>query len=100
MMARHKNMVWCLPDGTPNADGWRTHPWESITAALLMDVRDELQAMRARLDCVETLGMPRSLQRIAKAVEVLATANRAQAARRRKRTAKPVRLRVVRRKAG
>jgi hypothetical protein len=99
-MARHKNEKWRLPDGALQLDGGRTHSWESITAALLMDLRDELQAMRVRLDCVETLGMPRALRRIAAATEVLAAAERARAARRRKRTAKPVRLRVVRRKAG
>jgi hypothetical protein len=37
-MARHKDVDWNLPQGTPH------HSWESINAALLMDLRDELKA--------------------------------------------------------
>lgn len=50
-MARHKNMPWNLPEGTPNDSGGRTHSWESIHTALLMDLRDELQALNTLLGC-------------------------------------------------
>lgn len=63
---RHKNVDWNLPDGDSVRSGWRTHQWESIHAALLMDIRDELQRINARLNCHETLAIPRHLKRIVK----------------------------------
>lgn len=69
-MARHKDVDWNLPEGTP-AGRSTTHSWDAIHAALLMDLRDELRAMRRRLDCHETIAMPRYLRRVALAVEKL-----------------------------
>lgn len=47
-MPRHANVQWNLPE----ADG-TGHTWNSIHAALLMDIRDELQKLNRKLD-----GMP------------------------------------------
>lgn len=41
-MARHKNMTVNLPDAVPKG-GERVHQWDTIKAALLMDLRDEAQ---------------------------------------------------------
>jgi len=58
-MARHKDLDWNLPEGTPG------HSYDSILAALLMDMRDELRALNATLRCQETQRIPRYLRRIA-----------------------------------
>lgn len=42
-MARLKDQAWNLPEGTRQADGSRTHEWDSIHAALLLDLRDQAQ---------------------------------------------------------
>ena len=63
-MARHKDQNWTLPDGTDQPDGSRTHLWESITAALLMDIRDELKRMNAILHCSNFLRIPHKLDEI------------------------------------
>jgi hypothetical protein len=58
---RHKNGNWKMeanPDGSLTID--------RVQCALLMDIRDELQAMCRRLDCPETLEMPRLLKAIKK----------------------------------
>lgn len=60
-MARHKDMNWCLPDGTKNPDGGSTHQWESIRTALLMDIRDELKAINRVLNCSNFLTLPKVL---------------------------------------
>lgn len=68
-MARHKNMNWSLPDGTPNTDGSRIHCWDSIQTAILLDIRDELQAanrLLGVLSCQNFLKIPRTLERIAR----------------------------------
>lgn len=54
---RRKNINWTLSDGSISYDG--------AQLAVLMDIRDELQAIRARLDCYETREIPRTLRRIA-----------------------------------
>ena len=67
-MARHENGNWDLPDGTKNPDGSRTHCWDSIHAALLMDIRDALQTTNRYLSvlgCQNFLNIPRTLNRIA-----------------------------------
>ena len=66
VMARHKNIDWTLPDGISNQKGGWTIPWEALNAAVLMDIRDELQKVNRRLDCHETLAIPRYLSRIAR----------------------------------
>jgi len=57
-MARHKNTNWDLPEGSPH------HSWVSIHAALLMDIRDELQAINRTLRCQKSLGIPHTLTAI------------------------------------
>lgn len=59
-MARHKNLNWNLPEGNP------THRWDSIHAALLMDIRDELQRLNALLHCPNFTGMPAQLRKVAR----------------------------------
>ena len=56
---RHKNAVWNLDE----------HPvWDGIKVGLLMDLRDELQGIRKvlenRLNCVDTVSIPRLLRDI------------------------------------
>ena len=65
-MARHKNERWNLPEGTANAEGGTSHSWNSIHTALLMDIRDELQALNRILNCSNFLAIPRHLRRIAR----------------------------------
>ncbi len=76
-MARYKDERWTLPDGTPAASGGKTHSWDSIHTALLMDIRDELQAIRRLAEC----------HRIPRALDALHSMGVA-ARRRRKRRAK------------
>jgi hypothetical protein len=42
-MARHKSVDWKLPDGIQD--------WEQVSVAVLMDVRDEIAAVRRLLEC-------------------------------------------------
>lgn len=63
-MARHKDQNWNLPDGQKTSDGRRTHSWESIHTALLMDIRDELKALNAKLDCFRVRRMLNTVERI------------------------------------
>jgi len=46
-----------------NDDG--TYSIEQATLLVLQDIRAELQKIRSRLDCVETMRIPRYLRRIA-----------------------------------
>lgn len=57
-MARHKDTEWNLND--------KVNTWEEIGIAVLLDIRDELKGIRSRLDCYETLTIPRLLSTIAK----------------------------------
>jgi hypothetical protein len=43
-MARYKNNPWELPEG-------KLQTWEQVNSALLMDIRDELQAIRHLMEC-------------------------------------------------
>ena len=52
---RHKDRDW---SDAPNT-------MEYGTIRVLMDIRDELKRINARLDCHETLKIPRYLRRIA-----------------------------------
>lgn len=65
-MARHANYNWNLPEGIPNSNGGKSHTWESIHAALLMDIRDELQKLNQLLHCSNFVGIPSKLERIAR----------------------------------
>lgn len=55
MARKFKDHAW-LPDCTT---------WEKVAVSILMDLRDELKAINRRLDCHETLSMPRHLRKIA-----------------------------------
>jgi hypothetical protein len=69
-MARHKNCDWNLPEGTPNPrTGGHTHAWESITAALLMDIRDELKQLNQTFSCTNFQRIPAKLDRIGRNTE-------------------------------
>jgi hypothetical protein len=48
-VARHKDTQWSLPEGKRNEEGGTTHTWDSINAALLMDIRDELKELNETL---------------------------------------------------
>ena len=67
-MARHKNVDWNLPEG---GRGGTTHNYQSIHAALLMDLRDELKEMNRLLrnlnsifNCSNFLSIPRVIAEI------------------------------------
>ena len=67
---RHKDYNWNLPEGEKSNSGSRTHQWESIHAALLMDIRDELKLVLTALEplhvlkCSNFLDIPRRLELI------------------------------------
>lgn len=56
-------MNWVLPEGTDSGNA-TTHSWDTVKAALLMDIRDELQQMNRLLGCPRFLGIPRVLDAI------------------------------------
>ena len=66
---RHKDQNWSLPEGDIQASGQRAHQWDSIQAAILMDIRDELKQMNRVLACP-------NFQRIPKYLRVLASRKR------------------------
>ena len=55
-MARHKNQDWNIAA--------ENYGYQGATLATLMDIRDELKRINQRLDCHETLAIPRILHRI------------------------------------
>lgn len=62
---RHKNGNWQLaPAGD---DG--TVPNDSVTHALLMDIRDELQALNRVFACWRFQGIPHTLERIDRRIQ-------------------------------
>jgi len=63
-MARHKDENWNLNEGSPNKTGGETVPSETVTNALLMDIRDELKRLNAVLHCTNFLDIPRQLRLI------------------------------------
>jgi len=50
-MARHKDKNWNLP--TPAVD-----TWEQASAAILMDIRDELKRLNTLLNCPNFVEIP------------------------------------------
>ena len=64
-MARHANVQWKLPEGEPDGQGGRTHDWDSVHAALLMDLRDELQTLNYLLASADFSSILPTLRRIA-----------------------------------
>lgn len=72
-MARLKDQSWNLPEGKLQPDGSRAHEYDSIHAALLMDIRDEMERnndylMRlvSVLECRNALAIPGVLRKIDK----------------------------------
>jgi histidinol phosphatase-like enzyme len=63
-MARHKDSNWNLPEGTPRPGNVTEHSWESIHAALLMDIRDELKRLNNLLHCPNFQQIPFKLDAI------------------------------------
>lgn len=57
-MARHKNADWNIPE--------KPADWHQVQAAVLMDIRDELQKLNSMLSCPNFMGMPHVLKRIDK----------------------------------
>lgn len=68
-MARHKDVQWNLPEGVPDGRGSNTHSWESIHAAILMDIRNELQALNQTLRCIRVMRMADATVRIDKRLQ-------------------------------
>lgn len=56
-MARKKDLDWDLPED---------NSWESIHAAILMDIRDELKRLNSLLHCSNFLQIPFTLSKIRK----------------------------------
>lgn len=57
-MARHKNIDWKLPD--------KLETWDQLNAAILMDIRDELQRLNSLMHCSNVVDGFRALQQINK----------------------------------
>lgn len=49
-MARHKDINWSVPEPYVE-NGRRVTGWDTIKVSLLMDIRDELKALNAKLAC-------------------------------------------------
>lgn len=56
-MARHKDLEWELP-GLPVPN------WDTVHAALAMDIRDELKKLNSLLHCQDFLEIPFKLHHI------------------------------------
>jgi hypothetical protein len=52
---RRKNVKWTLPEGCT---------WDHVKAAVLMDIRDELQTLNRLLGCPNFTGIPETLRQI------------------------------------
>ena len=61
-MSRHKDKNWNLETAI---DG-RVNQWETVFAALLMDIRDELKSLNQVLHCGNCLDIPNILRNIEK----------------------------------
>jgi hypothetical protein len=68
-MARHANVEWNLPEGTPIGNGTNRHSWDSIHAATLMDIRDELKRLNRLLHCHNFTSFPAALRAIRRNTE-------------------------------
>lgn len=62
-MARHKNKEWNLDGKEVNGRSSGVSP-EHLHAALLMDLRDELQRLNRLLHCHNTVAIPELLRAI------------------------------------
>ena len=56
---RMKNAQW-----EPANEQGNVPTWERVNLAVLLDIRDELQALNALLQCPKFMGIPRDLQQI------------------------------------
>lgn len=63
-MARLKDQAWNLPEGKPISGGSTEHVCDSIHAALLMDIRDELKRLNGVFGCANFLEVPGVLRAI------------------------------------
>lgn len=63
-MAKHANIEWDLPEGNRSPDGSMTYAWNSVHAALLMDIRAELRKLNTLLYCSKFTGIPSTLLEI------------------------------------
>lgn len=64
---RFANRDWLLADRTgPGRGALYPHMKDSVSVAVLMDIRDELRKLNARLNCWEFTTMPAVLRRIDK----------------------------------
>lgn len=70
-MARHKDKEWNLPEAHLDSRGVMVHSWESINAALLMDIRDELKRLNQLLHCPNFIGIPWELTRMRRGIDKL-----------------------------
>ena len=59
-MARHKNSNWTFPT-SPHGE---IETWEQAGIAVLMDIRDELQALNRLLGCKNFTDIPEVLRAI------------------------------------
>lgn len=57
---RRKNVSWSVG----NAKDGGVETWEAAGVAVLMDIRDELQALNRLLACPNFLGIPHTLTKI------------------------------------
>lgn len=57
---RHRNKEWNLP----TTDEGEILDWDSVKIAVLMDIRDELQALNALLRCPNFTEFPKTLRAI------------------------------------
>lgn len=70
---RHANVNWELPT-TPEG---KIGTWDAVKVAVLMDIRDELQAIRRVLECSNTTRIPKTLMEIRAAVRLIPSRKRA-----------------------
>lgn len=61
-MARHKDCNWDLPDRELSGK----YSWDTVQTSILMDIRDELKRMNARLNCPRFIEIPYVLEKIEK----------------------------------
>jgi hypothetical protein len=62
-MARHRNKNWKL-SGIEEASGSHSVETWDVQIAVLMDIRDELQAIKAVLQCPNTQAIPSLLRQL------------------------------------
>jgi hypothetical protein len=65
-MARHKDLDWNLNNAEPNGKGGFQCSIDTIQAAVLMDIRDELRRINAVLACHNTQQIASILRRISR----------------------------------